>query len=48
MVDETLDENFGPMIKDLKMGSLIDAFGEENPHQAVAPSRHDPGNHGKP
>lgn len=35
-VDETLDETLGPMITDLAMGSLIDAFNEQNPKQALA------------
>ena len=39
-VDETLDEKLGPMIKDLAMGSLIDAFNEQNPKQAVEDVEH--------
>ena len=32
-VDQTVDQNSGPMIIDLAMGSVIEEFNERNPRQ---------------
>ena len=34
-VDQTVDQNSGPMIIDLAMGSVIEEFNERNPRQAI-------------